>query len=75
MRDLANGHVLKKEEKRTRVLSFSSLRQIVYQLPGDIELDSIDIVSRNADAALMAGSRHFMDLSERTHCGHCECGY
>ena len=69
-RDLSNGHIIKKEEKRIKVLSLSSPGQIVYQLPGDIELESIDIVSRNADAILVAGSRHIMDLSERSHCGH-----
>ena len=69
-RDLANGHVIKKEEKRTKVLSISTPGQIVYQLPNDIELEQVDIVSRNAEAALVAGVRHVMDLSERTHCGH-----
>jgi hypothetical protein len=70
MRDLSNGHIIKKEEKRIKILSFSSPGQLVYQLPGDVELESVEIVSRNADDVLMAGARCVMDLSERTHCKH-----
>lgn len=69
VRDLSNGHIVKKEEKRTKILSLSAPGQIVYQLPDEIDMESIDVVSRNADAVLVAGPRQIMNLSEHTHCG------
>ncbi len=69
VRDLSNGHIIKKQEKRTKVLSLSTPGQMVYQLPC-IDLELIDIVSRNSDAVLVAGPRQIMNLSEHTHCGH-----
>lgn len=69
VRDLSNGHVIKKEEKRIKLLSLASPGQMVYQLPADIDLESMEIVSRNSDAMLVAGACQIMNLSERTHCG------
>ena len=37
VRDLSNGHVVKKQEKRTKVLCLATAGQIVYELPRDIE--------------------------------------
>ncbi len=65
-----NGHVVKKEEKRIKVLSLDSPGYIVYQLPRDVNLETADIKSGNGEAILTDGSRQVMDLSERTHCGH-----
>ena len=69
VRDLSNGHIIKKQEKRTKVLSLASPGQIVYQLPGNIDVASVDIVNRNSEAVLVAGADQIMNLSERTHCG------
>ena len=57
------------EEKRIKVLSLSSPGCIVYQLPSDINMESVAIESRNGDAILVDGSRQVMNLSERAHCG------
>ena len=70
VRDLASGHIIKKEEKRTKVLSLVAPGQLVYQLPADIDVDAVDIASGNGDAMLVCGRRPIMNLSERTHCGH-----
>ncbi len=70
VRDLSTGYVVKKDEKRTKVLSLSSPGYIVYQLPSDVCVESIDIDSGNGDAVLVDGSRHLMNLSERAHSGH-----
>jgi hypothetical protein len=70
VRDLSNGHIIKKEEKRTKVLSLDSPGHIVYQLEGDIDVDNVDIESGNGDAYMVDGPRRLLNLSERTHCGH-----
>lgn len=70
VRDLSNGHIIKKEEKRTKVLSLDSPGHIVYELPSDIDIDNTDILSGNGDAFLVDGARPLVNLSERTHCGH-----
>ncbi len=70
VRDLSNGHIIKKEEKRKKVLSLDSPGHIVYQLPSDIDVDKVDIESGNGDAYMVDGSRKILNLSERTHCGH-----
>lgn len=70
VRDLSNGDIVKKEEKRTKVLSLSSPSYIVYQLPGDVDVEEAKIQSGEGDAILFDGPRRLMNLSERTHCGH-----
>ncbi len=70
VRGLSSGHIIKKPEKRTKVLSLSSLGQIVYQLPNDIDLEFVDIIVQHSDVVLVAGPRQIMNLSEHTHCGH-----
>jgi hypothetical protein len=70
VRDLSNGQIVKKEEKRVKVISLDCSGYIVYQLPGDITLDKVDIESGNGDAFLVEGNRRLLNLSERTHCGH-----
>lgn len=70
VRDLSNGHIIKKAEKRIKVLSLDSPGHIVYQLPSDINVDNIDIESGNGDAYMVDGKRRLLNLSERTHCGH-----
>ncbi|MGI9516883.1 MAG: hypothetical protein ACR2NP_07565 [Pirellulaceae bacterium] len=69
VKDLSNGHIVKKEEKRTKVISISSAGYILYQLPGEFDLESYDIVSGHADTALVAGAQRIMNLAEHTHCG------
>ena len=70
VRDLSNGHVVKKEETRVKILSLDSPGFIVYQLPSDVSIESATIQCSDGDAILFDGPRVLMNLSERTHCGH-----
>jgi len=69
VRDLSNGHIIKKEEKRIKVLSLDSPGQIVYQLPSEIDLENVDIESGNGDAFIVDGAKRLLNLCERAHCG------
>lgn len=70
VRDLSNGKIIRKDEKRTKILSLASPGYIVYELPKDVNIDRTNISSGEGDAFLVDGSRKLMNLSERTHCGH-----
>jgi hypothetical protein len=70
VRDLSNGHIVKKAEKRVKILSLSSSGYIVYQLPNVVDLEAVAIESCNGDAFLVDGSRRLLNLAERTHSGH-----
>lgn len=70
VRDLGNGHVVRKPEKRIKVLSLASAGYIIYQLASDIDVDRADIESGNGDAILVDRNQRVLNLSERTHCGH-----
>ncbi|MEZ6063314.1 MAG: hypothetical protein R3C19_23450 [Planctomycetaceae bacterium] len=69
-RDLATGHVMRKDEERTKVLCLSSPGFIVYQLPDDVSPDEAQFRSGHGEAILVDGDRRLMNLSERTHSGH-----
>lgn len=68
-RDLANGHMVKKNEWRTKLLSLTSPGYIVYQLPNDVDIEQAYIHNRNGETVLVDGARELMNLSERTHSG------
>lgn len=70
VRDLSSGHIVKKTEKRLKLLSLDSPAHIVYQLPDDVHLGMVEIASQNGEAFLMDGTRRLLNLSEHTHCGH-----
>jgi hypothetical protein len=70
VRDMSNGHVVKKDEKRVKIMSLASPGYIVYVLPSDTNIEAADIEGGAVDAMLVDGSRPLMNLSERTHCGH-----
>lgn len=70
VKDLGNGQIVKKEERRIKVLSIASPGHIVYQLPSDIIVDDVDIESGEGDAYLSENGRRILNLSERAHCGH-----
>ena len=69
VRDLANGHVVKKDEKRIKILSIESPGHMVYQLDNDLDLESCEIVTRSGESSLVCGVRKIMNLAEHTHCG------
>lgn len=70
VRDLSNGHIVRKNEKRARVLSLASPGLLVYQLPEDVHIEHATITSGNGSAILMDGTRELMNLAERANCGH-----
>jgi hypothetical protein len=70
VRDLSSGQFVKKDEKRIKIVSLDSPGHIVYQLPANIDIERVDIEDGHGDALLVDGSRHIMNLSEHTHCGH-----
>ena len=69
VKDLSNGHIIRKEEKRIKVLSLNSPGHIVYQLPSDVDVANVNIESGNGDAYMVDGSKKLLNLTERTHCG------
>ena len=70
VRDLASGHVLRKDEKRIKLLSLASPGYIFYQLPGVEDVSEIHVKDEAGDVRLMDGQRAIMNLAERSHCGH-----
>ena len=69
VRDMAGGKIIKKNEKRIKVLSLSSPGHIVYQLPNNIRIEDLEFDSENGNANLMFGDRLVMNLAERSHLG------
>ncbi len=69
VRDLSNGMIVKKDEKRRKIISLSSPGHFVYQLP-ETNLDTVEIHSGDGDVSLRNGTCELMNLSERAHCGH-----
>ena len=69
VRDLSNGRIVKKDEKRRKIISLSSPGHFVYQLP-DTNLDTVEFRSGDGEVILKNGTCELMNLSERTHCGH-----
>lgn len=70
VRDPGSGEIIRKPEKRVRILSIASPGHIVYQLATGTAVDSLEIESRDGDAWLVDGRQRLMNLSERVHSGH-----
>lgn len=70
VRDLSSGHVIRKDEQRTKLLSLASPGYIFYQLSGDIDVSRVTVKNESGDLFLVDGKRVLMNLSERSHCGH-----
>jgi len=69
VRDLSNGHIVKKPEKRIKVISLNSPGQLVYQLPDSVDVEMVEIDSRHGEAVLVDGYEKVMNLSEHSHGG------
>lgn len=63
--DLSTGMVVKKGEKRVKLLSLASPAFIADQLPEGLNLDELTIVGKEGDLLLTSGTRILMNLSER----------
>ena len=70
VRDLSTGAVIRKNEKRIKLLSIASPGYIFYQLMGDIEISEVNVKNETGDLFLVDGERTLMNLAEHSHCGH-----
>ena len=70
VRDLSTGQVIRKNEKRIKLLSIASPGYIFYQLMGDIEISAVNVRNETGELFLVEGERILMNLAERSHCGH-----
>jgi hypothetical protein len=69
VRDVLNGQVLEKAERRTKILSLSSGALITYQVPQDISLDALKFEDSGDGLSLTDGKTFTMNLSEHVHSG------
>jgi hypothetical protein len=69
VRDMMSGRVVEKLEARTKILSLTSGTLIVYQLPRDVGLDTIQFTWQEGRLTMSDGSRFTMNLSEYAHSG------
>lgn len=69
VREPMGGQVVKKAEKRTKIISLSSGTLIVYQLPDGIALNGLLFSELEGRLALTDGKGFTMNLTETTHSG------
>ncbi len=55
VRDMMGGRLIEKAEERTKILSLSSGTLLVYQLPGDVVIESLKFVVTNGQLSLTDG--------------------
>ena len=67
MRDIATGKVARKKDPRTKIVSVASGTLLVYQLPSDMHVESLDIVAQGQDLVLTDHRQFKLDLSEWGH--------
>ena len=64
LRDLSTGHFTRKDEIRTKVISITSGTHILYELPYDAPVDSMQIRSVGGKGELQGHGGFRMDLTE-----------
>jgi hypothetical protein len=69
VRDIMNGRMIEKAEKRTKILSLSSGTLLVYQIPEAVALDALKFVYEEEHLSLTDGKDFTMNLTEHTHGG------
>lgn len=70
VRDTMAGTVRRKSDSRTKLLSLTSGTLIVYLLPAEFDLNSVEVCCRETEMWLTDGSDFSMNLSEWTHRQH-----
>ena len=70
VRDLGSGRVIRKEDRRTKLVSLTSGTFLVYQLPDEVRLENTTFESCEGDLTLTDGSELQMNMAELPHCGH-----
>lgn len=66
LRDKLGGSVARKEDLRTKIFSLASGTLLVYQLPEDVTMDSLQFKNEESMIVLTDGQRFSMNLSEWT---------
>ncbi len=74
VRDPIGGTVSRKNDVRTKLFSLSSGTLMVYVLPRDLNVDSVQMVAKESSLTLTCDSKHHMDLSEWAHSAYMRVG-
>jgi hypothetical protein len=69
-RNLSTGHFECKSEVRTKVISILSGAYILYELPQEVPVDSLQIVSECTTVSLRSGNGFSLDLTEFSGSAH-----
>lgn len=69
VRDPMNGQLIKKAERRTKLVSLSAGTVIVYLLPEEVLFDSVWFTTEAGHMTLTDGKQFTMNLTEFTHSG------
>ena len=64
-RDMASGHIHKKDDPRTKIVAIGSGTVLVYLLIGDPQIDKLQFVHSGSKLKLSDGSGFEMDLTEQ----------
>jgi hypothetical protein len=70
VRDMGSGRVLRKDDRRTKLLSITSGAFLVYQLPDETDLDAVKFVSHEGELSLTDDKHFKMNMAELPHQGH-----
>lgn len=69
VRDIANGQVLRKDDKRTKIVSLIAGSVLTYQLPAETTVDAVQFVSKDGNLQLTDGESLVMNMAELPHFG------
>ena len=68
IKDAFSGEFIEKRDKRTKIFSIASGTLFVYELPTDLQIDSLTLsADRNGGMRLTDGINFSMDLTEVPH--------
>ena len=70
VRDVASGDVLRKEDRRTKIISLNAGSMIIYELPRDTDVEAATFAFNDGDMSLTDGKTLHMNMSELVHAGH-----
>ncbi len=74
IREPVAGTVSRKNDVRTKLFSLSSGALMVYVLPRDLKVESVQLVAEESNLALTCDHKFRMDLSEWAHSAYMRIG-
>lgn len=74
VRDPISGTVSRKNDIRTKLFSLSSGALMVYVLPRELHIESVQMVTEESSLTLTCGGKFCMDLSEWAHSAYMRVG-